>query len=382
MKRPSLRALTWLVVVLIAHGSIYPWQFHAPPSFAEAFAALMAQRSWWTSRGDVLENIVLFMPLGALWAWSHHGGRGARVHDWLLMIVGSMGFAYALQVIQIYVPTRSAALSDVLWNAVGQALGVVLGVVLHAPLRAAAAMRGMPRAGVALLGLWLVLELFPFVPTLDWQQVKDALKPLLLQPQWRTASALNAALGLVVLAQLLREVPRRGGWIAAAVVIAFLAKPFIVGQALSLPHAVGLVGGALLAPLVLRAPAHRAAPLVIALALVWFTLDELRPYDLAEHAAPFHWMPFAALLLGSIPANVLALCHDLFWLGAVMVLAADSGARAGPLAFGLGLWTLALEGVQTLLPGRVADVTIALLPLLWWLWLRTFAPPDRAGRRA
>ncbi|HEY6353789.1 MAG TPA: hypothetical protein VIY30_04815 [Burkholderiaceae bacterium] len=99
---------------------------------------------------------------------------------------------------------------------------------------------------------------------------------------------------------------------------------------------------------------------------LWFTFDELRPFEFGESLGEFHWMPFAAQLQGSLSANTLALTWQLFWLGVVIVLLHDIGARAGALALALGLWTLMLELLQTLLPSRVADITPALLPWLWW----------------
>lgn len=374
MSTARYRWLTLLLLALIAHGSIYPWHFVEPASVADAFVALMAQRQWWSNRSDVIENVVLFVPLGALWAWSRGRLRDTAARDWVPMVVGSIGFSYLLQVIQIWLPDRDAQLSDVLWNTVGQALGVALGFVLRAPLGALSAVRGLPPAAPVMLVLWVALEAFPFVPTLDWQHVKDAIKPLLLNPAWSTRSALDTALGIVVLAQLLREVRHRGVWIAGLIAVAVLAKPIVMGLSYSPGHAAGWMLGALLAPLVWRVPAYRSGGLGVVLALVWFTVDELRPFDLVEHPNPFHWMPFAALLLGSVTANVLALLHDLFWLGAAMVLGRRQGARSGPLAVGLAVWVLLLEAAQTLLPQRIPDVTVALLPLAWWLWLRAVDP--------
>lgn len=62
-----------------------------------------------------------------------------------------------------------------------------------------------------------------------------------------------------------------------------------------------------------------------------------------------------------------------------MLLANDLGARPLPLAIGLGLWLLLLEGLQTLLAGRVADITPALVPAFWALILqsRGLAPSRR-----
>ena len=68
-------------------------------------------------------------------------------------------------------------------------------------------------------------------------------------------------------------------------------------------------------------------------------------------------------------ANTLALTWQLFWLGIVLTSLHGIGARASALAFALSLWTLLLELLQTLLPGRVADITPTLLPWLWWLAL-------------
>lgn len=372
----SWRVLHWLLVVLIAHGSIYPWHFVAPASVPDAFAALLAQRRWWSNTSDVLENIALFVPLGAVWAWSR-GSAPVRPGAWLAMALGSVLFATALQVVQLWLPQRVPQLSDVLWNAVGQALGVALGLALRAPLGALAATRGLPPAALALILLWLGLEFFPFAPTIDWQQVKDALKPLLLNPQWHWRSTADAALGLVVLAQLLRDVRGRAWWIAVLIGLALLSKPLVIGLSYSAGHVAGWALGALLAPLVWRVPPHRAVGVTV-LALAWFTVDALRPYTLAEQPNRFHWMPFEAALLGSTLTNALALGHDLFWLGAVMVLAGREGARPGPTAFALGTWALMLEGVQTLLPGRVPDVTSALVPFVCWAFLHAVAPAPPA----
>jgi hypothetical protein len=111
-----------------------------------------------------------------------------------------------------------------------------------------------------------------------------------------------------------------------------------------------------------------------AAALAWFTLDELRPFEFADSLGEFHWLPFAALLQGSLVANTWALTWHLFWLGAVMLLADAQGVRPAPVAVALSLWALALEVLQMLLPGRVADVTPLLLPWVWLLALPLLQP--------
>ena len=66
----------------------------------------------------------------------------------------------------------------------------------------------------------------------------------------------------------------------------------------------------------------------------------------------------------------------------LLVLAAELGARPAPLAVVLSLWLLLLELLQVWLPGRVADITPALLPWFWVALLHSLSlVPSRVSRR-
>lgn len=365
------RATRWLAVlcaVLVTHGSLYPWRFAWPSSFAEAWNHMMNQRSWWTGLGDVVGNIVLFVPVSVLGVAML---RATRRPLWPgiagVMVVGVV-FAFVLQVAQIFVPQRDAALSDVVWNAVG----LLLGLLFAAPLlQLPTARLRAPhfRLPLVFVVLWLVLQWWPIVPRLDWQHIKDALKPLLLYPRWRTITALDAALSLALVAHFLRPLRHRAGWLVALPLMAAFGTLLVERQFLTVSRTVGWLCGALLGWLAWRLPARAAAALGASTALLWFTFDELRPFRFGESLEVFHWMPFAALLEGSLSANTLALTWQLFWLGSALVLLHGIGARAIGLAVLLSGWALLLELLQTLLPGRVADITPALLPWMWVLAL-------------
>jgi VanZ family protein len=91
-------------------------------------------------------------------------------------------------------------------------------------------------------------------------------------------------------------------------------------------------------------------------------------------------MPFAASLRGSMLANVLALCWQFYWLGAIIHTSHAVGLRPAVMVWLLAFWTLALEVNQAWLPGRSADITPALLPFIWWLaspWLHDAGEPAR-----
>jgi VanZ family protein len=363
--------LAWVVAALVVHGSLYPWRFAMPASFGEAWTHMVQQPSMWTTFGDVVGNVVLFLPVGALgWALVHRWIGWRRT---LIVLALGVAFAFVLQVAQLFVPRRDAALSDVVWNALGLLIGMALvagGSRIHLPWLG----RESLRAPLAMVVLWVMLQWWPMVPRLDWQQIKNALKPLLLTPRWSVFSALEAALGLMVVGLMVRDLRRRGLLVLALVVVAALGKLVMVHQALTLSRVVGWSVGLIGVWLLWRVPPRAAAWTMAAAAWIWFTVDELRPFEFADGLGEFHWLPFAALLQGSLVANTSALTWHLFWMGTVMLLANAHGARPVPLAVGLSVWALLLELFQMLLPQRVADSTPLLLPWIWVLALPLLQP--------
>jgi len=312
----ALRALNWLCVALIVHASLYPWIVKLPASFTLEWGAMMARRGW-TSLGDVIGNIAMFVPLGALWAGAHDAGRGgARARDWWLMALGSFVLAFGLQVLQIYVPTRIAGISDTFWNLLGQVLGIAIGIALRTPLRAWGAHVGaVSPAGLALIVLWFALEWAPLLPRLGGGSRLHAVFGPLLHSDWQTRAALEAALALVVVAQLVRVWRMRALSLLGLVVLAAFGKLFIEGQTLPLPHAVGWLAGLAFALLLWRLDAPRAGRIVIVLALLGLVLDGLR---LAGAPLIDAWRE------ASFSDHLFVFVRVLFWLGAVAVLGAGA----------------------------------------------------------
>jgi VanZ family protein len=376
--RRAIVWLAWIVAALAVHGSLYPWRFAMPESLQQAWDEMVHQPSIWTSLGDVVGNVALFAPVGAL-GWT-------LVHRWigwrrtLFVLAAGVSFAFVLQVAQLFVPRRDAALSDVVWNALGLLIGMGLvagGSRIHAPWLG----RESLRAPLTMVVLWLMLQWWPMVPRIDWQQIKNALKPLLLTPRWSALSAIEAALALMVVGTVLRGLRGRGWMVLALVAMAALGKLMMVHQALTLSRVVGWCVGLAGVWLLWRLPPRTAVRIVVIAAWAWFTVDELRPFEFADALGTFHWLPFAALLQGSLVANTSALAWHLFWLGAVMVLASPEPGRATALAIALSLWALLLELLQMLLRGRIADSTPLLLPWVWLLALPLLQPEStRPGK--
>jgi glycopeptide antibiotics resistance protein len=74
---------------------------------------------------DLVGNVVVFFPLGAALAFAL-GGRPAG-HRLLLATLAGAVFSLAIELVQMIVPTRVAALDDWLLNTVGVAIGALAG---------------------------------------------------------------------------------------------------------------------------------------------------------------------------------------------------------------------------------------------------------------
>jgi VanZ family protein len=380
--------LLLVCVALVVHGSLYPYRFIEPASFRDALAGMLARRHWWTSRGDVLGNVVLFVPLGVLGQWVLElwlRPRGAAAV--LVLLVGTAA-AFGLQVAQLCLPARDAELADVLWNAVGLSMGLAVALLTPAarlglggrPMGRTAAQSVQLRLAATLAVLWLSLNWWPFVPTLDWAHVKAALRGLLDGPHGSFSSLTGAALAVAVIGHLLHSLPQRRRTLAVLCATALLGRLLTVGQWLSASLLLGVAGGLLLAEAAWRADEARAGRALFWAVVLWFALDALRPYQLSPEPHALYWQPFKAMLHGSMLSNLLSLCWNLFWIGAAVSLAVGSARPLVPVMLAITGGVAGLEMVQMHLPGRVADITPALLPALWWLVVRAVAPRPGALR--
>ncbi len=94
----------WLgFAAIAAYGSIYPFDFQfrqLDPVVWQAFIDTCCRE---TSRGDILGNVVLFLPYGYLGILAAGLNRGLTRQFFLVCITGVV-FAFLLQVAQLYLP--------------------------------------------------------------------------------------------------------------------------------------------------------------------------------------------------------------------------------------------------------------------------------------
>ncbi|MGI9333910.1 MAG: VanZ family protein, partial [Gammaproteobacteria bacterium] len=305
-----MRLALAVVAFLIAYGSLYPFDVNmGAPVDWRAFATTLGTD---LSRADLLANVILFVPLGffAAAGW-RAGSGGAYAWSWtkaLVVVALSLVFAAALQVLQLYLPSRDPNLQDACWNLLGTLLGMALARLLMA--RTFAMTPGVGRgstehywvtAGLAVS--WAAYRLSPFVPSFDVQSLKDGLKPLTaVLLSGRPADAITS--GYAGGFELYRDVvlwsaftwlavhsfvrPPRDVHLLWLVPALFAAELMVVDNVLFPSDVLGAVLALVLWFAWFRRSAGDVSILVLALLSV-IVVDGLSPFELRGEIGPFNW---------------------------------------------------------------------------------------------
>ncbi|HET8698798.1 MAG TPA: VanZ family protein [Gammaproteobacteria bacterium] len=353
---------------LIVYGSLFPFDFnHNGRGVLDTALGLGFRR---TTRGDIVANLMLYVPLG-LGLVPLFRARYNRIAALAAAVTAGLFLSFAIEVLQAYTSTRISSLTDLLLNGVSTLAGGVAALLLDrfastlritdTPGRAAAD----PTALVVLL-FWFCFRLAPFVPTIDWQKYKNALKPLLLNPEARPLSILSYVVGWLVADHALRRcVKGANPWLvlalAAAVVMA--GRLVIADKALSAAELIALPLCIPLAAVLARlADARHAATLAVAAAAV-VTLQGVVPLSWSSAATPFSWLPFRNSITGNLELGYTVLFEKAFWYGALVWLGTRAGSSMRAATASTVLLLTAIEVAQQWLPGRSPEITDPLLAL-------------------
>lgn len=353
---PSL----WLAFIAVAtFGSLYPFDFDIAGPEGGTLDALMDSACAPLSRGDVVGNFVLFLPIG-LTGMLALNGRFART------LAVSLGLALVLQLFQLYLPSRDASLLDVIWNGGGATAGASLAAfVKRESTPFAAQLGGASYVPLALIACWLAYRLVPFVPSLDFQLIKDSLKPLAygtLDP----VGCVRDAAGWVVIAYLLR-LALNGGRLDKPLPLLMTAifglEVLIVSNAVDRADVLGAFMAIVLWFGLLRRLRRPEGPVILLLAGT-LALSGLAPFTTRPEAAPFQWMPFQGFLGGSMYVNAQTALEKTFLYGSLVFVirrATSKSALGVSVAF---LFVGLIEFAQTRFVGHSPEITDPLLVLL------------------
>lgn len=352
-----------VIALLIIYGSLYPGSFSQPePGVLENF---FSDWRWMTSLSDMLGNVALFIPFGLASGLVTGAGRDVTVRMLGLFVLGLL-LAFILQLAQVWLPTRSAALADVVWNMAGMLLGAVAALLMRKYLRASVLPSFDSKLIVpsAILVLWLLTELLPLVPTLDLQKFKDAIKPLLLQPDFSLSGLIAHAAGIVVAGAAVSVLSKKPLiWLTILMLVVLAGKVAIIRLVLDATVISGLLTGYLIYIFLLRQNARKLFDVSFWVLLLAWTIERVTPFIVASDGA-MNLIPFATMLEGSMQTNVTGLSQSLFIYTALLWLGQEMGGNLRGIAAGTIAWSILLELTQMILLGRTADITEPLLVLL------------------
>jgi len=387
--------LLLVYVGFVVYGSFFPFDFTYDPERIRRFLAHPLPRLHdadgrrLVSLPDVVSNVLLGTPLGVLMMWGGLAGASltARIAR---VVVADVALAGAVELGQLFAPSRTSSLNDVLAQVTGALAGLLVAHALaggssraSGPRLASALARRPPLAlGVVLAAVLAADALYPFAVTLDVSTVWHAIRGA----QWRPLAGVRHAfwpdlvaeklLPYVVLGALARIalaewVPRRAGAIGWAAATAFAAgleigKLFVQGRAPSTDGVLLAAGGALvgvaLAPSLVRVAGRAWAPACLTgAAAALLVYEELTPFSVVRSAAAVRarlarveWLPFASYYFADPQSALFDLGKKLV-LGAALGAAMRHGSPRPRLILVLGLAAL-LEAAQVFQPVHIASL--------------------------
>jgi VanZ family protein len=240
-----------LVIAVIVYLSLYPWSFnfavhanplevllHSWPDEMDAFALR-----------DAAINIAFYVPLGLAAFLAFAPGRSRAVAVGAAFLLGLL-LSIAMELAQVYVPTRVSSMADVLFNCVGTLMGALTALRFQAMFEALThrSYRQFACSSTLLLACWAGYHLYPFFPFVNTARLGYEMH-VLLHPDSllaaeilaNTAEWFTVALALDALFGRLRL-----RWIVLAVCLRIAVRPILITRPFGLDE---FLGAALVLPL-------------------------------------------------------------------------------------------------------------------------------------
>jgi len=354
--------------VLIIYGTLFPFSFQADAHADGILALFVNSLSDRPGGGDLISNIVLFLPFGFFGIQA----LSARIPTFLsIVLVFSLGAATSLgvEIAQYFMTMRNTSIYDLALNSISVLIGAVAGCANWHRLIAGGTVHGVrPRSIFPLLMIaaWAAYRLFPYLPTIDFLHVKDAIKPLLAFTPLPPADVLRHSGMVLGLALLLQAVLPPAQANLALIVMALgviAAKPFIIMKVISPVEVVGTVA-ALAFWLAALGRANSRTIIVAFILAATLALQGLAPFELRTEPANFSFVPFGGFEQGSMEVNIQSFFVKIFLYGTLLWLIVQMGGSISLSLTLVVIFLTAIEFTQRYIVGRNPDITDPLLALM------------------
>jgi len=359
-----MRFFITLLYLLIAYGSLFPFDFSLI-EFSQNYHHVL--RFKLTSLGDTVANVALFAPLGLFYGLMSHYVSQPLLNSRLLVKVAF--FAIILQLLQIALPTRDQNIVDVIFNLVGFVAGYYAVFLLRLPNQLPTLkLQHLP---IAIGLLYILSELVPFVPSIDFQAIKDSIKPLLLCPSIDIVWSIifTSALWLLVIRLFSFQcdcAPIKNTTQVWLLMIA--AKVIIYGVSLSYVDLLAPLIAIMLAS-ILTIQSEKFTKLLLCLVLACFFTASMASLGDKSIALEL-FIPFHGYLSGHLAVAVQGVLFKLFLFSAVFWLAFELMWPVKRVALLLGGLVLFIELAQLFMPSKTTDFADVLLVYLAYRLVR------------
>lgn len=360
-----MKAALYLVVFFIIYGSLYPFDFNISTLDPNDFRKLFDFRIWQSSLSDLLSNILLFVPYGILlWSLKHNAQKKSFFVDLSICFL----VAYVIQVLQIFIPKRIPYGADAIWNLFGFFIGIGLAKVFGDKLRIIQQKQSQILSFQLLLALgFVVYQLRPFVPTMDWGLIKINLKNVVSFANFELSAAVYQFVFLLIPLLLLRN--------SLPVFLSFgrILSFFLILLCLQMLLLDGSGGvnsllGSLLLLVVWQLFSERLVKIsnihVFFLLLASITYFGFSSFELREIPRDFNWLPFSPALEGSMPINLSALLGKGLLYTACLWFAYAASLNLRIISALLAAYVFIIEYLQRFFEAATPDITDSLIILI------------------
>jgi VanZ family protein len=361
-----MRLLIIFLYLLIAYGSLFPFNFSLT-EFSQQYSSLLSTKI--SGLGDVLANIVLFFPLGFIYALRLRQEETNHKNSQKLVMWSSVFiFALVLQVLQIALPERDQNIVDVFFNMLGFAFSLFSARYINIPNKYYEVKLSYLPIGIALA--YVFSELSPFVPTLDFQEIKNGFKPLFVVPSLGILSELFYVfimwLLVIRLVSFQRSTPFKSLlvlWLAM-----LIAKVVIYSNNITYVDIFAPIFALLIAFLV-KLTTENVTKSIFYLSLCAFTIYSFSYID-TPNISYTSFIPFSSYLMGNVYSAIQTFIFKLFFFGAMIWLSLELSYSMKKTTISLCLLTFFIEIIQIFMPSRTTDFGDVSLVFIAYLLVR------------
>ena len=329
--------------------------FSGNGTIGDAFTYLFATPLISSDRGDVVSNILLYIPL-ALFGARALENLPARWRVLAMTIVAAL-LSTGIEITQFFDEGRATELSDITCNVSGALIGGMVEVVARGRLRRTEGQAFAILLVASGLGMWL----YPFVPSFHAHGDRfaavssfDALGIFKQTVLWLAVATLVEA---VAGAARIRIV------LPAMAVFVLVVRITIPGAGLAGNDLAGVALG-VLGWLFILSRLHARTKIAAGLFAAFVIVDAFRPFVLLPAPREFGWIPFQGFIDGPRGNALRVFLEKTFIYGSLLWLFNRSGLSWLAATLAAAGLIFALRVAQVWVPDRSAEITDVMMVLI------------------